>query len=38
MMPVFSILLGLVLYLGSRTIVADMDKRVLSPAGLPVVA
>ena len=27
MMPVFSILLGLVLYLGSRTIERDMDKR-----------
>jgi MFS family permease len=37
MMPVFSILLGLVLYLGSRTIVGDMDKRIVA-SGVPAVA
>jgi hypothetical protein len=32
LMPVFSVLLGLVLYMGSRTIVADMDKRIVAVA------
>ena len=37
MMPLFSVLLGVVLYLGSRTIVGDMNKRAVA-AGLAAVA
>jgi MFS family permease len=37
-MPVFSVLLGLVLYLGSRTIVTDMEKRRVAVAALPALA
>jgi predicted MFS family arabinose efflux permease len=37
MMPLFSVLLGVVLYLGSRTIVGDMNKRAVA-VGLAAVA